>query len=256
MTYNDNKLTACVLIIGNEILSGRTQDINLNFIANTLRTRGIAVKECRVIPDDESVIIDTVNECRQRYGLVFTTGGIGPTHDDITAACIAKAFGRPLVTNPEALALLENYYSSNNFGGMTDVRARMALMPEDSTLLLNPISSAPGFNVENVYVLPGVPRIMQGIFQLLLPSLPMGKPIMMKSVSAFMRESLIAKTLTEIQHAHPETDIGSYPAMKDGQPFLSLVAKGTDEQNIDQVIEKIKQMLISQGASPLTQEQV
>src|SRR5215469_4174255 len=154
-------VTACVLIIGNEILSGRTQDANLAFLAQGLNEAGIRMREARVIPDDHDVIVRTVNEVRGVFDYVFTTGGIGPTHDDITAPSIAEAFGVALIIHPEAKRILESHYPP---GGLNEARLRMAQVPEGAVLLPNPISRAPGFRVENVYVLPGVPQIMRAIF--------------------------------------------------------------------------------------------
>src|SRR5215467_2181324 len=154
-------VTACVLIIGNEILSGRVQDENVAFLAKELNDIGIRLKEVRVIPDDAAVIVPTVNAVRRQFDYVFTTGGIGPTHDDITAQCIADAFEVPLILHPEARRLLEAHYPP---GALNEARPRMAHVPEGATLLPNPISRAPGFQVGNVYVLPGVPQIMQAIF--------------------------------------------------------------------------------------------
>src|SRR5215469_7342720 len=154
-------VTACVLIIGNEILSGRTQDANLAFLAQGLNECGIRLREARVVPDEHDVIVSAVNEVRRQYDYVFTTGGIGPTHDDITAQCVADAFGVPLVLHPEAVRILTDHYPP---GGLNEARLRMAHVPEGASLLQNPISRAPGFRVENVFILPGVPQIMQAIF--------------------------------------------------------------------------------------------
>jgi molybdenum cofactor synthesis domain-containing protein len=166
MSENPKTVTACILIIGNEILSGRTQDENIAFLARGLNDCGIRLREARVIPDDSAVIVATVNEVRQRFDYVFTTGGIGPTHDDITAQSIADAFGVKLVLDPEAERLLISHYRR---GDLNEARRRMAYVPEGAALLPNPISRAPGFRVGNVYVLPGVPSIMQGIFEQLRP---------------------------------------------------------------------------------------
>src|SRR4029077_1186320 len=155
-------VTACVLIIGNEILSGRTEDAKLVFPAPGLPQPGIRLREARVIPDDTSVIVSTVNEVRHAFDYVFTTGGIGPTHDDITAQCVADAFGVPLKLHPDAKRLLETHYPT---GQLNEARLRMAMVPEGAVLLPNPISRAPGFQIGNVFVLPGVPSIMQGIFE-------------------------------------------------------------------------------------------
>src|ERR1051325_270508 len=173
-------ITACVLIIGNEILSGRTQDANLAFLAQGLNEIGIRLREARVIPDDAETIVAAVNEVRRKFDYVFTTGGIGPTHDDITAQCIADAFGVPLILHPEARRLLEGHYPP---GALNEARLRMAHMPEGSSLLLNPISRAPGFRIGNVFVLAGVPQVMQATFNELRHHLRGGAKMLRRSVS-------------------------------------------------------------------------
>src|ERR1700751_1016898 len=189
-------VTACVLIIGNEILSGRTQDANLVFLARGLNEIGIRLREARVIPDDGAVIVATVNEVRRGFDYVFTTGGIGPTHDDITAQCVADAFGVALVVSPEAKRLLESHYSH---GQLNEARLRMAMAPEGAVLLPNPISRAPGFQIGNVFVLPGVPSIMQGIFEQLKYRLVGGEKMLSRSVSCSLGEGTLAKELGELQ---------------------------------------------------------
>ncbi len=177
-------VTACVVIIGNEILSGRTQDANLAFLAQGLNEIGIRLREARVIPDDAATIVGTVNEVRRAFDYVFTTGGIGPTHDDITSACVAQAFGVRLILHPEAKRILESHYPP---GGLNEARLRMAQVPEGASLLLNPISRAPGFRIENVFVLPGVPQIMQAIFNELKHRLRGGAKVLSRSVSLHPR---------------------------------------------------------------------
>src|SRR5215467_3543853 len=183
MTRSDPEpavVTACVLIIGNEILSGRTQDANLAFLARGLNDAGIRLREARVIPDDRGDIVSTVNEVRRAFDYVFTTGGIGPTHDDITAQCVADAFGVALIIHPEAKRLLETHYPP---GQLNEARLRMAMVPEGAALLPNPISRAPGFQIANVFVLPGVPSIMQGIFEQLKYRLVGGEKLLSRSLS-------------------------------------------------------------------------
>lgn len=242
-------LSSCVLIIGNEILSGRTTDANLNYLATRLGERGLPVREARVIPDVEEVIVATVNACRTVHDLVFTTGGIGATHDDITAASVAKAFGVPVVRHPEALRRLESYYSQFP-GGMNRARARMADVPEGATLLENPISTAPGFRLGNVYVLAGVPRIMQGMFDVLLPDLPQGPPVRMRTVTAAVREGDIADELALIQAHYPTLDIGSYPFLQNGTPHTSLVAKGTDATALESATAALAALVQRIGSVP------
>src|SRR5882762_10478772 len=201
-------VTACVLIIGNEILSGRTQDANLAFLAQGLNEAGVRLREARVIPDDKETIVGTVNEVRCQFDYVFTTGGIGPTHDDITSACIAEAFGVELIVHPEAGRILESHYPP---GGLNEARLRMAQVPEGAVLLPNPISRAPGFRVENVYVLPGVPQIMQAIFNELKHRLKGGAKMLSRSVSCTLGEGTIAKDLGALQERYGDLEIGSYP---------------------------------------------
>jgi molybdenum cofactor synthesis domain-containing protein len=202
-----NHPTAAILIIGNEILSGRTQDTNVKFIAERLDKAGIKLHEVRVIPDNEPVIIETVNTLRTQYTYVFTTGGIGATHDDITAACLAKAFNVPLEVNEETFAILQNHYKES----FNASRQRMALMPRGSELLKNEICTATGFKIENVYCLAGMPTVMQNSFTLLLPSLKTGAPFISNTVTCNLREGDIAQALTDIQNAHSAVEIGSYP---------------------------------------------
>src|SRR5690348_3222977 len=185
-------VTACVLIIGNEILSGRTQDANLSFLAQGLNDIGIRLREARVIPDDPGIIVSAVNEVRRTFDYVFTTGGIGPTHDDITAQCVADAFAVPLVLHPDAKRLLETHYPP---GHLNEARLRMAMVPEGAALLPNPISRAPGFQIGNVYVLPGVPSIMQGIFEQLKHRLVGGDKVLSRSISCYLAEGTLAKDL-------------------------------------------------------------
>jgi molybdenum cofactor synthesis domain-containing protein len=241
--------SACVLIIGNEILSGRTQDVNLNYIATRLGARGIPVREARCIPDIPEVIVSAVNECRTKYDFVFTTGGIGPTHDDITAECVAKAFEVPLERHPEAMRLLEEHYK-NYPGGVNESRARMANVPKGGELLRNPVSKAPGFRIGNVHVMAGVPSIMQAMFDTLLPTLPEGDPVVMKSVSCRLREGDIAVALEAIQNRYPDLDIGSYPALHEGQPQVTLVAKGQDADAVGAAAQEIADMVRGFGEEP------
>jgi len=193
-------VTACVLIIGNEILSGRTQDANLAFLAQGLNEAGIRLREARVIPDDVDVIVKTVNEVRHAFDYVFTTGGIGPTHDDITAQCMADAFGVALIVHPEARRLLQTHYPP---GHLNEARLRMAMVPEGAVLLPNPISRAPGFQIGNVFVLPGVPSIMQGIFEQLKYRLVGGEKVLSRSVSCHLAEGTWRRISAHCRNAIP-----------------------------------------------------
>jgi molybdenum cofactor synthesis domain-containing protein len=238
--------TAAVVIIGNEILSGRTQDTNLRDIAITIGEWGIRVTEARVVPDVEQTIIDVVNEVRARHDYVFTTGGIGPTHDDITAESIAKAFGVPLVEHPLIAAAIRKYEAPPE---VMAARLRMAQVPEGSGLIENP-GGPPGFFVGNVYVLAGIPRVMKSMLASLATKLAGGKVVKSVSVSAYVFESVIAKALERIQKEHEAVEIGSYPFARDGKYGTSLVARGTDASELQTVAAKLKAMVTAEGAEP------
>ncbi len=241
-------VTACILIIGNEILSGRTQDVNVQFLAQGLNELGIRVMEVRVIPDVEDTIVEAVNACRAVYDYVFTTGGIGPTHDDITAASLAKAFGVPLVRTAEAVRMLSVQYPPDK---LTPARLRMADTPEGSILLENPVSRAPGFQIGNVFVLPGVPMIMQAIFNVFKHRLTGGRKMVSTTVSARTVEGVIADGLRAIQDRFPDTEIGSYPFFRDGKGGVSLVTRGVDPARVAAATEEIRGLIRSVGAEPI-----
>ena len=244
--------TAAVLVIGNEILSGRTQDINLRFLAQNLAARGIRLAEARVIPDIAAVIVAVVNELRARYDMVFTTGGIGPTHDDITSECVAAAFGVPWEPHPEAWARMEAAYKPGEFN---PARQRMATMPRGARLIDNAISVAPGFSIGNVHVLAGVPRIMQSMFETLAPSLPGGTPIAACAVHALgVSEGRIAEGLGAVQARYPGVDIGSYPFYRPGGNGVAIVAKGTDPARLEAAIAEVAGLFVGLGYAPVTGE--
>jgi molybdenum cofactor synthesis domain-containing protein len=242
-----NTVNACVLIIGNEILSGRTQDANLPFLARGLEEVGIRLREARVIPDDAGVIAASVNEVRRAYDYVFTTGGIGPTHDDITAQCVADAFGVPLILHPEAKRLLETHYPP---GQLNEARLRMAMVPEGAILLPNPISRAPGFQIANVFVLPGVPSIMQGIFEQLKYRLVGGDKVLSRSVSCQLSEGALAEDLGGLQNRCPDVEIGSYPYFRRGDFGVTLVLRGTDRERLAAATEELKALIRRLGGDP------
>lgn len=239
---------AAVLIIGNEILSGRTQDCNVQFIAQHLAALGIKLQEVRVVPDVPARIITAVNELRAAYDLLFTTGGIGPTHDDITSECIAAAFGVPwelhAQTDREMRAQMGERYNA--------ARQRMATMPRGAVPIKNEASIAPGFSMGNVHVMAGVPRIMQSMLQALEPSLPRGEAIKMQSVYGMgVLEGSIAQGLAEIQAQFPDLDIGSYPFKREGVWGVALVAKGTDDAAIAAATAAATDLIKSQGIAPI-----
>lgn len=240
---DERVVTACVLIIGNEILSGRTQDVNLAHLATELNEHGIRVKEARVIPDDEVEIVTALNACRARYDYVFTTGGIGPTHDDITAECVAKALGRKLYSHPDIEALVRRREAPPD---VMAARMRMALVPEGAQLLT--FSFGPGgFVIDDVIVLAGVPRIMREMLASVLPKLEGASPVRSRSVSAYVTETQIATPLREIQARFDSVEIGSYPFRHNDQFATSLVVRGTDPELLDTVCAEMEQLLRGVG---------
>jgi molybdenum cofactor synthesis domain-containing protein len=247
----ERPVTACVLLIGNEILSGRTQDANLSFIARTLNEQGIQVREARTIPDVEAVIVDTLNEVRTRFDYVFTTGGIGPTHDDITADCVARAFGVPLVMDPQIEAQIRAYGAQRALADdVLEASLRMARVPEGATLIETEVG-APGFAIGNVHVMAGIPAVMQSMLGLLAPKLRGARPVRARSVGAFLGESQVADRLRAIQAAHPSVDLGSYPFSEGGRYGTTLVVRGTDEAQLEVVLGELRALIVASGAEPL-----
>ena len=239
MIFN-KEFTSAILIIGNEILSGRTVDKNTSIIAKWLGDLGISVEEVKIIPDKEDVIISSLNELRKKYQYVFTTGGIGPTHDDITSESVAKAFGKKYGYNKEAYAILEKYYAKSEFN---EGRKKMARMPEGAILIYNKEGSAPAFSVENVFVLPGIPSYVELMLPQLKEVLVSGKKIVSLSCDAKVRESAIAVELSNIQDKYPDIDIGSYPYSKEGSFGTMLVMRGVDEAKILRCKQEIDLMI-------------
>ncbi len=238
-------VTAAILVIGNEILSGRTQDINVQYIATGLGQVGVRVREVRVVADDEAAIIEALNALRAAHRYVFTTGGIGPTHDDITAECIAKAFGVPLLRDPRAVERLLKQIKPEN---LNEARLRMANIPQGAELIDNPVSQAPGFHIGNVYVMAGVPRIMQAMFDGVKPTLTGGARVLSASVIIYAPEGSVASALGEIQAAAPDTEIGSYPFAKDGRFGTVIVTRGTDRARVAEVSAQVVAMAHAIGA--------
>ncbi len=239
------KVKASILIIGNEILSGRTQDTNTSTIATWLNSIGVSVAEVRVIPDAQEKIVETLNFLRSKYDYVFTTGGIGPTHDDITAQSVSKAFGIKYEAHKEAFKILEEYYEPGKFN---DGRQKMAWMPENANLILNPTSGAPGFNVENVFSLPGVPSILKSMLGGLTNKIVGGEPIKSLTISLRTVESEIANSLTKVQNDNQDVEIGSYPFFHAGKLGVSIVIRSEDQSKIDncnsQILKFIKEKKI------------
>jgi len=247
---NSRVVTACLIIIGNEILSGRTQDANAAFFATALNDIGVRLREVRVIPDDEAIIVETVNAVRPRFDYVFTTGGIGPTHDDITASSIARAFGVALVLDPEARDRLDRAYQARG-QEFNEARLRMAYIPEGATLIDNPISAAPGFQIGNVFVMAGVPSVARAMFHGMKHRLAGGQPMLQRTITCRLSEGLIAHALAEIQQAAPEVEIGSYPAWTDEGPRVSLVMTGTDQALLEAAALEIAAMIRGFGGEPV-----
>jgi molybdenum cofactor synthesis domain-containing protein len=229
MTKN-TKVNAAILIIGNEILSGRTQDTNTSTLATWLNSIGVKVQEVRVIPDIEKTIVDTLNVLRKENDYVFTTGGIGPTHDDITAESVSKAFGLKYEIHKEGYKILEAYYKPGEFN---EGRQKMIWMPENAELILNPTSGAPGFSVENVFCLPGVPSIMKSMLGGLKNKIVGGEPILSHTISLKTVESEIANSLTEVQDNNKDVEIGSYPFFHAGKLGVSIVMRSENQSRID-----------------------
>ncbi len=238
--------TACALIIGNEILSGRTADANLAFLGHRCDELGIRLLEARVVPDLEQVIVSHVNACRHEFDHVFTTGGIGPTHDDITAASVARAFNVPLQLNQAAVDAMNRYYES---GKLNEARLRMAHIPVGATLIDNPVSGAPGFQLENVFVLPGVPSIMRVMFDGITDRLTGGAPILTESITTDLTEGRLARELGAIQQRYADIAIGSYPFFRQGRLGVNLVLRGTDPARLAGAAATVREMVARLGGS-------
>jgi molybdenum cofactor synthesis domain-containing protein len=219
--------TAAMLTIGDEILSGRTQDTNMNHLAKALTEAGIDLCEARTVPDDERAIVDALNALRERWDHVFTSGGIGPTHDDITADCVARAFGVGIDVREDARAILATNYADPE-RELNAARLRMARVPDGAALIDNPVSKAPGFTIGNVHVMAGVPAVFRAMVAGVLPTLTGGRPLLSATVRADHPEGMVAGPLAEIAAAHPATSIGSYPFVRDGVFGTNLVVRSSD----------------------------
>lgn len=230
----DNSKTAALILIGDEILSGRTEDKNLPYLARWLGELGIELKEARVIADDVDVIADTVNALRREYDYVFTTGGIGPTHDDVTIEAVAAAFGKPLKVHEAARARMEAVHGED---GVNEGRLRMVTLPEDCTLIDNSVGVAPGFQLENVFVLAGIPGVMQAMLEAVGPRLDSATPYTSLSIRAHLPESTLSAPLRELQAQYPDVRIGSYPFYEGGKPGADLVIRSRDPDRAAEVAE-------------------
>jgi molybdenum cofactor synthesis domain-containing protein len=241
------EITAAVLVIGDEILSGRTQDTNTNYIAGFLGALGIDLREARVVPDVEDEIVAALNALRARYTYVFTTGGIGPTHDDITADAVARAFGVGIDYHPEAMALLEARYKPGEFNAM---RKRMARIPLTAELVKNTASTAPGFRIGNVFVMAGVPMIMRAMLEDIAPRLERGRVVHALAVQARIGEGRIAAGLAQIQKSFPDLAIGSYPFFREDGFGVQLVARGRDADAVERAARAMEALIRGEGAEP------
>ncbi len=247
-----DSVTASLIIIGNEILSGRTQDANLAHLAVNLVEIGVTLKEVRVVTDDQAAIVAAVNACRAAYDYVFTTGGIGPTHDDITCAAVAAAFGVPVIRHPVAEQLLRDFYTERGVE-LTPARMKMADTPDGARLVENSVSRAPGFWIDNVIVMAGIPRVMQAMLAAVKGDLRRGSVVHSRSVSGAVAEGTVAAGLQTLQDDYPELEIGSYPFFNDGQPGTTLVVRGTDRARLDEVALKIDALIRSLGGEVLVE---
>ena len=244
----DKVWTAALLVIGDEILSGRTQDKNVAQVAEWMNRQGIRLEEVRIVPDNEDRIAGAVNELRQAYDYLFTTGGIGPTHDDITVDSIAAALGVPVVIHPKARDILEQYYSSR--GGVTDARMRMARVPEGAELIPNPTSGAPGVRLDNVYILAGVPSIAAAMLAALDGKLQGGRPMISATIGAYAAESEVADLLREAEAAHNGVAIGSYPFFKDGRYGANFVLRSEYAELVEETAADLERRLAEAGIEP------
>lgn len=237
--------TAALVVIGDEILSGRTQDKNIAQIATWLNAQGIRLAEVRVVPDREEAIVEAVNALRARNDYLFTTGGIGPTHDDITVDAIAAALGVPVIVHPEARAALGAYYASK--GGLTEARLRMARVPEGAELIVNRMSGAPGIHWGNIFILAGVPHIAAGMLDALTGTLEGGRPLLSRTIGCWVAESEIADLLGDTERAHEGVAIGSYPFFREGRVGANFVVRATDGALVDRVLAELVQGLEARG---------
>jgi len=233
-------VTAAILVIGDEILSGRTKDKNIGYIAEYCTQIGVDIREVRIVPDIEDEIVAAVNALRTRYDHVFSTGGIGPTHDDITADSMAKAFGVTIDHDPRAVAILTDHYPT---GQLNEARMRMARIPAGADLILNKVSKAPGFTLGNVHVMAGVPSIMQAMFDEVTAKIPTGAKMLSRTVPVGMGEGRIARQLGEIQLDYPDVSIGSYPKMLDGAFATDIVLRSRDEARLDEAARAVEAMV-------------
>ncbi|MEH6546284.1 MAG: competence/damage-inducible protein A [Sneathiella sp.] len=235
-------VTGAVLVIGDEILSGRTKDKNMVYLAEQLIEQGVQLREARVIPDIETEIVAAVNSLRKKFDYVFTTGGIGPTHDDITADSIAAAFGVGIGYHPEAMEILTRHYETSGIE-FNEARKRMARIPDGAQLIDNPVSKAPGFQIENVFVMAGVPVIMQAMFDGIISRISGGAQMLSRTIGAGLPEGKIAGELGALQKEYPDVSMGSYPFFRQGSVGTNLVLRSINQTNLDQAFKKLEEIL-------------
>ncbi|MEM6467848.1 MAG: molybdopterin-binding protein, partial [Pseudomonadota bacterium] len=234
--------TAAMVVIGDEILSGRTRDANMNHLAIRLTELGIDLREVRVVSDDGDAIVDAVHALRSAHGTVFTSGGIGPTHDDITADCVARAFGVPIDVRDDAVEVMAAHYPGGH-ADLTPARLRMARIPEGASLIENPVSGAPGFTLGNVHVMAGVPKMFQAMVESVAPTLVGGAPLLSRSVRIDKGESTVAEALGAIAEANPDVSIGSYPFQKEGRFGCNIVVRTADAARLEAVAADVEQLV-------------
>ncbi len=230
--------TAAILVIGDEILSGRTRDANMHYLAGELTAKGIDLREARIVSDEHSAIVEAVNTLRARYDHVFTSGGIGPTHDDITADGIAAAFGLPLGIRDDAHDILARHYARTG-AELNEARLRMARIPEGAVLIDNPISAAPGFSLENVHVMAGVPNIFQAMVASLLPRLTGGRPLLSQTLRIERGEGSVAAPLSDLANEFKDLSFGSYPFIQNGTYGTNIVVRGMDAARLDVAMARL-----------------
>ncbi len=245
MNSPDKIWTAGLVIIGDEILSGRTRDKNIGQVASWLQVQGIRLAEVRVVPDVQDKIVEAVNALREANDYLFTTGGIGPTHDDITVDAVAEALGVPVVIHPEALALLERYYADK--GGINEGRLRMARVPDGADLIHNSMSGAPGIRIGNIFLMAGVPHITAGMLDSLTGELEGGAPLIAETVGGFIPESEVASLLLEVEQAHENCQIGSYPFFREGKVGSNFVIRSTDNEALQSCFDTLCEGLAENG---------
>ncbi len=246
MAENEDIVTAGLVVIGDEVLSGRTKDKNTGYVAEKLTDTGIQLREVRIVADNQEAIVEAVNALRNRYDYVFTTGGIGPTHDDITADAIGAAFGLPVEQDARALDIMRRHFRESQ---LTPARLRMTRMPVGAELIDNPVSVAPGFSVENVYVMAGVPQIMQGMLDQVLPGLRTGQRILSRTLRVDGKEGDIADVLSDAQAAFPGVAIGSYPFHVDNRFGVNVVFRGPDDERLQAALRRVQDQLAARGVA-------